>query len=758
MNAQRTDTDLVEISAIRLDGDTQSRAQTDPATVAEYAELYRQGVGLPPVVLYCDGVDWWCADGHHRVEAAALAELEEIEAFVYEGGADLAALHSCGANQSHGLRRSPEDKRRAALRCMKLRPRWSDRKVAEHCGISDKTVADERRRAGAEIPQVTEREGRDGKLYPSKPATNPATEAFLSEPLAPPSSAPRSTEVPAPAQRNAAADAELIVGALHLVCGRAGVVPGDLVSADLVWDAWLTRMGIEDRRDNNGWINGWWEAALEEGHARGLFHSKGEQMALPRARASDAAGSLQPQQPSSPVEHPITKDELLPVIEAELDAWNGEKPMPISLLRNRVAQRLKRSIREQPFMAAIFEGRSKGLWCEKSTLQAGVLVGDIWLPEPDSDGDGQEPDTDTDAARKARAEADAPVLLQAIEAVEGARGKRRGELVAIGEVRESMAYLLGIDALSLERWRGAELVAFGACQVRLDGSWIARVVPAAPSAPSPAVAVPGPELDLEEQAERDATAMLELLQGRVATSLPMLRHDLSAVLEERGQLEAGEKYSDARWRAAIDYGCVEEWWLYQNDGLEVLVEDEDGDEPSSAHQVLEGKGESAGQVAAVRPLPVQRGDVDEVRLLVLVTGAVRGDHYRDVDRTTTRLENLGRLAAARGYCPLLPHLSAAADVYGPYDIYRPATTAAATMAVVRACSVSLATAAGQLGGGLWELQPDDPSVESAEVEAECKAFEAAHPGSSRPHSLRMTWKGWRSHFEREGLLDLWEGQ
>ena len=171
--------EYVDPQVIRIDGGTQARAVLlDEAHVEDVKERYLAGEDLPPVVVFYDGQEYWCADGHHRVAAARAADFDEVNVDLREGSREEAALYSCGANQGHGLKRSPADKRAAARLCMKLRPSWSDRKVADHCGIDHKTVADERERAGGEIPQVTEREGRDGKRY-----TVRAPEPFVAGPL-----------------------------------------------------------------------------------------------------------------------------------------------------------------------------------------------------------------------------------------------------------------------------------------------------------------------------------------------------------------------------------------------------------------------------------------------------------------------------------------------------------------------------------------------------------------------------------------------
>lgn len=166
-------TELIEITTIIRNGDTQTRVGLNPITLAEYAEEMIDGVLFPSIVVYRDeDGNLWLADGFHRVVAALKAGLKEINADVRIGEKRDAILHSVGANATHGLRRTNEDKRRAIatlLRDQEWRT-WSDNRISQKCGVSDKTVANLRAQleSGSEIPKVSERVGQDGKTYPVK--------------------------------------------------------------------------------------------------------------------------------------------------------------------------------------------------------------------------------------------------------------------------------------------------------------------------------------------------------------------------------------------------------------------------------------------------------------------------------------------------------------------------------------------------------------------------------------------------------------
>jgi hypothetical protein len=115
----------------------------DAGIVAEYAEAMIGGAIFPPVVIFYDGTDYWLADGFHRVGAVKKLGLEIISADVRHGTRREAILYSVGANESHGLRRTAADKRRA-IAAMLRDPqwaRWSDREIGKRCAVDHKTVA-----------------------------------------------------------------------------------------------------------------------------------------------------------------------------------------------------------------------------------------------------------------------------------------------------------------------------------------------------------------------------------------------------------------------------------------------------------------------------------------------------------------------------------------------------------------------------------------------------------------------------------------
>lgn len=179
----------ININVIRIDGGTQPRERINMEVVGDYAEAVKVGIEFPAVVVFHDGVEYWLADGFHRYHAHKQAGKASIEADVRSGTQLDAKLYAVGANGSHGLRRSNEDKRRAVQMVLDEPTwhSWSDRKIAEACGVGHPFVAALRRPAVAEKQQ----EHRVSSAAKSKPrvesdststAPDPAPQAPAAKP------------------------------------------------------------------------------------------------------------------------------------------------------------------------------------------------------------------------------------------------------------------------------------------------------------------------------------------------------------------------------------------------------------------------------------------------------------------------------------------------------------------------------------------------------------------------------------------------
>jgi len=133
----------VALSALNIDGGTQPREVIDTRLAEEYALAMGTGAAFPPVVAFFDGSTYWLADGFHRHYAHKVLGRDTIECDVRQGTQRDAILFSVGANATHGLRRTNEDKRRAVTTLLKD-PEWSgwsDREIARQCKVTHPFVS-----------------------------------------------------------------------------------------------------------------------------------------------------------------------------------------------------------------------------------------------------------------------------------------------------------------------------------------------------------------------------------------------------------------------------------------------------------------------------------------------------------------------------------------------------------------------------------------------------------------------------------------
>lgn len=149
----------VQLDQIITDAGTQARAALNEDVVVEYAEAIIAGADMPPVIVFHDGKRHILADGFHRYFAHVKARAMEISADVRKGTKRDAKWYSLGANTSHGLRRTNEDKR-SAVRELLADKEWSklsDREIAAHLCVAHSFVAAIRN------PKVAERQAEHRK-------------------------------------------------------------------------------------------------------------------------------------------------------------------------------------------------------------------------------------------------------------------------------------------------------------------------------------------------------------------------------------------------------------------------------------------------------------------------------------------------------------------------------------------------------------------------------------------------------------------
>ena len=157
---------------IRADLNTQAREKTCDETVREYAEAMENGKRFPPITVFFDleNEQYILADGFHRLFAHLRVKPNDpiiIEQIL--GNVKDAQWFSIGANKSHGLKRSNEDKRNAVELAL-LHPTgigMSNRQVAEHVGVTHSLINKVRKEMETDgrLETTSSRVGADGRTY-----------------------------------------------------------------------------------------------------------------------------------------------------------------------------------------------------------------------------------------------------------------------------------------------------------------------------------------------------------------------------------------------------------------------------------------------------------------------------------------------------------------------------------------------------------------------------------------------------------------
>jgi hypothetical protein len=145
----------------------QSRAESDPALVEEYARMMAEGVGFDPASAVTDGTQIFVWDGYHR-GAAAKQSGKLLFVSVRPGSREEAEWLALSANQKHGLRRSNADKRRVVELALQhpTGAQMSDRQIGAHCGVSNTFVGKVRSELSVTVNglQSETRIGADGRV------------------------------------------------------------------------------------------------------------------------------------------------------------------------------------------------------------------------------------------------------------------------------------------------------------------------------------------------------------------------------------------------------------------------------------------------------------------------------------------------------------------------------------------------------------------------------------------------------------------
>jgi ParB-like chromosome segregation protein Spo0J len=153
----------IDLDDLRF-GPSRRAAGIDAAHVETLKEL--EG-NWPPIVVAA--ADRTVVDGLHRVHAALALGLTRLPCVYFVGGEDDAYVEFVHRNIAHGLPLSRRDRESAATRLLRMRPEWSDRRIAAVCGLAAGTVARVRRGSECstdEVAQLNARVGRDGRHRP----------------------------------------------------------------------------------------------------------------------------------------------------------------------------------------------------------------------------------------------------------------------------------------------------------------------------------------------------------------------------------------------------------------------------------------------------------------------------------------------------------------------------------------------------------------------------------------------------------------
>ena len=129
---------MLKLVDIKLDGGTQFRESINQDKVKEYKDLMLDDVVFDPIHVVYDGTYYYLVDGFHRYFAIKAMSLKSIEVKVTEGTLQDAIRMARRANNSHGMPRSIETKRRVVISAINdpENEGVSAREIARECVVS----------------------------------------------------------------------------------------------------------------------------------------------------------------------------------------------------------------------------------------------------------------------------------------------------------------------------------------------------------------------------------------------------------------------------------------------------------------------------------------------------------------------------------------------------------------------------------------------------------------------------------------------
>lgn len=149
----------LEIAELERDAELQARVGLNVDVVKDYAEQMKAGAAFPPVLVFASAGGHALVDGFHRIAAREALGFTTVLAEIRQGTREDALWHGLTTNQTHGLRRTNDDKHRSVVKALThSRGRnLSDRQIANHCGVHHYTVS--RIRQQLEQSQTIEAQG-----------------------------------------------------------------------------------------------------------------------------------------------------------------------------------------------------------------------------------------------------------------------------------------------------------------------------------------------------------------------------------------------------------------------------------------------------------------------------------------------------------------------------------------------------------------------------------------------------------------------
>ncbi len=132
------------LSSLYINEKFQPRFSKNAEHVSELVVSFKNNEDIPPIIVVdVIGTGYIVIDGHHRVDAAKQAGLDNLPCLVTKGSTQDAFELSLGANESNkALQRTKADKRKAVMSAFEdLRMKeYSNRKIAEICMVSSSFV------------------------------------------------------------------------------------------------------------------------------------------------------------------------------------------------------------------------------------------------------------------------------------------------------------------------------------------------------------------------------------------------------------------------------------------------------------------------------------------------------------------------------------------------------------------------------------------------------------------------------------------